>query len=208
MTSLDVKPLLFGVGERRETKNLGPGGSPGKKRPRALRGEKHGETRAMQPAWLEQKDGPPKYTQKGMPLDRNQPARSKWLQDGGLGEDNLYYLCCSICSTKVAACKFQSRSQIFKSHEASQLHQRAALKWQEIQDRGVCCKVTRMQLHSSQLSAVSCRTNSKPQDAHSKLTDISVGTCFIFVLGLCLKHLIYHVHEHCWEAFGLPASWA
>ena len=76
--------------------------------------------------------------QKGMPLDRNQPARSKWLQDGGLGEDNLYYLCCSICSIKVAACKFQSRSQIFKSHEASQLHQRAALKWQEIQDkRGV-----------------------------------------------------------------------
>jgi len=33
-------------------------------------GKKHGETRAMQPAWLEQKDGPPKYTQKGMPLDR------------------------------------------------------------------------------------------------------------------------------------------
>ena len=103
-----------------------------------------------------------------MPLDRNQPARSKWLQDGGLGEDNLYYLCCSICSTKVAACKFQSRSQNIKFHEASQLHQRAALKWQEIQDgRGVCCKVTRMQLHSSQLSAVSCQTNSKPQDAHS-----------------------------------------
>ena len=84
--------------------------------------------------------GPPKYTQKGMPLDRNQPARSKWLQDGGLGEDNLYYLCCSICSTKVkiACCNFQSRSQNIKSHEASQLHQRAALKWQEIQDkRGV-----------------------------------------------------------------------
>ena len=92
----------------------------------------------MQPAWLEQKDGPPKYTQKGMPMDRNQPARSKWLQDGGPGEDNLYYLCCSICSTKVAACKFQSRSQNVKFHEASQLHQRAALKWQEIQDkRGV-----------------------------------------------------------------------
>ena len=53
------------------------------------------------------------------------------------GEDNLY-LCCSICSTKVAACKFQSRSQSIKFHEASQLHQRAALKWQEIQDkRGV-----------------------------------------------------------------------
>ena len=47
--------------------------------------------------------------QKGMPLDRNQPARSKWLQEGGPGEDNLYYLCCSICSTKVAACKLQSR---------------------------------------------------------------------------------------------------
>jgi len=103
-------------------------------------GEKHGETRAMQPAWLEQKNGPSKYTQKGMLLDRNQPARSKWLQDGGLGEDNLYYLCCSICSTKVkiACCNFQSRSQNIKSHEASQLHQRAALKRQEIQDkRGV-----------------------------------------------------------------------
>ena len=49
----------------------------------------------------------------GMPVDREQPARSKWLQDGGLGEDNLYYLCCSICSTKVAACKFQSRAQKF-----------------------------------------------------------------------------------------------
>jgi hypothetical protein len=73
-----------------------------------------------------------------MPLDRNQPACSKWLQDAGLGEDNLYYLCCSICSTKVAACKFQSKSQNIKIHEASQLHQRAALKWQEIQDkRGV-----------------------------------------------------------------------
>ena len=89
----------------------------------------------MQFAWLEQKDGPPKYTQKGMPLERKQPARSNWLQDGGLGEDNLYYLCCSICSTKVAACKFQSRAQNIKTHEASQLHQRAALKWQEIQDR-------------------------------------------------------------------------
>ena len=44
-------------------------------------GEKHGETRAMQFAWLEQKDGPP---------------------------------------------------QNIKTHEASQLHQRAALKWQEI----------------------------------------------------------------------------
>jgi len=73
----------------------------------------------------------------GMPVDREQPARSKWLQDGGLGEDNLYYLCCSICSTKVAACKFQSRSQNILSHEASQLHQRAALKWQEIQDKRV-----------------------------------------------------------------------
>ena len=40
-------------------------------------GGKHGETRAMQPAWLE-KNGPSKYTQKGMLLDRNQPARSKW----------------------------------------------------------------------------------------------------------------------------------
>ena len=95
-------------------------------------GEKHGETRAMQFAWLDQKDGPPKYTQKGLPLE---PARSNWLQDGGLGEDNLYYLCCSICSTKVAACKFQSPAQNIKTHEASQLHQRAALKWQEIQDR-------------------------------------------------------------------------
>jgi len=38
MTSKDVKPLLLGVGERRETKDLGPGGSPGKNRPRALRG--------------------------------------------------------------------------------------------------------------------------------------------------------------------------
>ena len=158
------------MGERRETKDLGPGGSPGKHRPRALRGpkislrnrnykyvnfclvgsperkrtkqgesdirykegEKHGETRAMQAAWLEQKDGPPKYTQKGMSLDRNQPARSKWLQDGGLGEDNLYYLCCSIYSTKVAARKFQSRSQNIISHEASQLHQRAALKWHSV----------------------------------------------------------------------------
>jgi len=70
-----------------------------------------------------------------MPLEREQPARSNWLQDGGLGEDNLYNLCCSICSTKVAACKFQSRAQNIKTHEASQLHQRAALKWQEIQDR-------------------------------------------------------------------------
>jgi len=34
MTSKDVKPLLLGVGERRETKDLGPGGSPGKNRPR------------------------------------------------------------------------------------------------------------------------------------------------------------------------------
>ena len=102
-----MKPLLLGVGERRETKDLGPGGSPGKNRPRALRGlrgpfdgqklaseieifiilsmvgsperkrtkqgesdgrykegEKHGETRAMQFAWLEQKDRPPKYTQR------------------------------------------------------------------------------------------------------------------------------------------------
>ena len=31
MTSKDVKPLLLGVGERRETKDLGPGGSPGNK---------------------------------------------------------------------------------------------------------------------------------------------------------------------------------
>ena len=38
MTSKDVKPLLLGVGERRETKDSGPGGSPGKNRPRALRG--------------------------------------------------------------------------------------------------------------------------------------------------------------------------
>jgi len=68
-------------------------------------------------------------------LERKQPARSNWLQDEGLGEDNLYYLCCSICSTKVAACRFQSRAQNIKTHEASQLHQRAALKWQEIQDR-------------------------------------------------------------------------
>ena len=65
-----------------------------------------------------------------------------------------------------------------------------------------------MQLHSSQLSAVSCQTNSNPQDAHIKLTDISVGTCFVFVVGPCLKHLIYHVHKHCWEAAGLPADWA
>ena len=101
-------------------------------------GKEHGETTSMQPAWLVQKDGPPKYTLKGMPVDREQPVRSEWLQDGGLGEDDLYYLCCSICSTKVAACKFQSRFQNIKFHEASQLHQRAALKWQEIQDkRGV-----------------------------------------------------------------------
>jgi hypothetical protein len=65
----------------------------------------------MQPAWLEQKDGPPKYTQKGMPMDRNQPARSKWLQDGGPGEDNLYYLCCSICSTKVGT-SMQASEQV------------------------------------------------------------------------------------------------
>ena len=70
-----------------------------------------------------------------MPLERKQPARSNWLQDEGLGEDNLYCLCCSICSTKVAACRFQSRAHNIKTHEASQLHQRAALKWQEIQDR-------------------------------------------------------------------------
>jgi len=45
----------------------------------------------------------------------------------------------SACAQQVvAACKFQSRSQNIKPHEASQLHQRAALKWQEIQDkRGV-----------------------------------------------------------------------
>jgi hypothetical protein len=48
---------------------------------------------------------------------------------------NRNYLCCNICSTKVAACKFQSRAQNIKTHEASQLHQHAALKWQEIQDR-------------------------------------------------------------------------
>ena len=139
---------MVGSPERKETKQ---GESDG----RYKVGKKHGVTTAMQPAWLVQKDGHPKYTLKGMPVDREQPARSKWLQDGGLGEDNLYYLCCSICSTKVAACKFQSRFQNIKFHEASQLHQRAALKWQEIQDgRGVCCKVTRMQLHSSQLSAV------------------------------------------------------
>ena len=69
------------------------------------------------------------------------PERKRTKQgesDGRYKEDNLYYLCCSICSTKVAACKFQSRSQSIKTHEASQLHQRAALKWQEIQDkRGV-----------------------------------------------------------------------
>ena len=59
-------------------------------------------------------------------------------KDGGLGGDNLYYLCCSICSIKVAACKFQSRSQDIKSQEASQLHQRAALKWQEIQEQEGC----------------------------------------------------------------------
>ena len=122
---------MVGSPERKETKQ---GESDG----RYKVGKKHGVTTAMQPAWLVQKDGHPKYTLKGMPVDREQPARSKWLQDGGLGEDNLYYLCCSICSTKVAACKFQSRSQNIKSHEASQLHQRAALKWQEIQDkRGV-----------------------------------------------------------------------
>ena len=62
-----------------------------------------------------------------------QQVVARWRSE----EDNLY-LCCSICSTKVAACKFQSRSQSIKFHEASQLHQRAALKWQEIQDkRGV-----------------------------------------------------------------------
>ena len=62
-----------------------------------------------------------------------QQVVARWRSE----EDNLY-LCCSICSTKVAACKFQSRSQSIKTHEASQLHQRAALKWQEIQDkRGV-----------------------------------------------------------------------
>ena len=119
---------MVGSPERKRTKQ---GESDG----RYKEGKKHGETRAVQFAWLEQKDGPPKYTQKGMPLERKQPARSNWLQDGGLGEDNLYYLCCSICSTKVAACKFQSPAQNIKTHEASQLHQRAALKWQEIQDR-------------------------------------------------------------------------
>ena len=118
---------MVGSPERKETKQ---GESDG----RYKVGKKHGVTTAMQPAWLVQKDGHPKYTLKGMPVDREQPARSKWLQDGGLGEDNLYYLCCSICSTKVAACKFQSRSQNIKSHEASQLHQRAALKRQEIQE--------------------------------------------------------------------------
>ena len=72
---------MIGSPERKRTKQ---GESDG----RYKEGEKHGETRAMQPAWLEQKNGPSKYTQKGMLLDRNQPARSKWLQDGGLGEDN------------------------------------------------------------------------------------------------------------------------
>ena len=102
--------------------------SPERKRTkqRVMEGIKRGKSMVRpEPCSLEQK---------GMPLDRNQPARSKWLQDGGPGEDNLYYLCCSICSTKVAACKFQSRSQNIKSHEASQLHQRAALKRQEIQE--------------------------------------------------------------------------
>ena len=113
-------------------------------------GKKHGETRAMQFAWLEQKDGPPKYTQKGMPLERKQPARSNWLQDGGLGKDNLYYLCCSICSTKVAACKFQSPAQNIKTHETSQLHQHAALNGKRFRTGGVCCKIPRQQLHSSQ----------------------------------------------------------
>jgi len=46
-----------------------------------------------------------------MPMDRNQPARSKWLQDGGPGEDNLYYLCCSICSTKVGT-SMQASEQV------------------------------------------------------------------------------------------------
>ena len=116
---------MVGSPERKSTKQ---GESDG----RYKEGEKHGAAcMARAQGWAF------KYTQKGMPLDRNQPARSKWLQDGGPGEDNLY-LCCSICSTKVAACKFQSRSQSIKFHKASQLHQRAALKWQEIQDkRGV-----------------------------------------------------------------------
>ena len=106
--------------------------SPERKRTkqRVMEGIKRGKSMVRpEPCSLEQK---------GMPLDRNQPARSKWLQEGGPGEDNLYYLCCSICSTKVAACKLQSTPQNIKSHEASQLHQRVALKWQEIQDkRGV-----------------------------------------------------------------------
>ena len=69
-------------------------GSPERKRTKqgeSDEGIKRGKsmvTRAMQFAWLEQKDGPPKYTQKGMPLERKQPVRSNWLQDGGLGEDN------------------------------------------------------------------------------------------------------------------------
>ena len=94
-----------------------------------------------------QKDGP--FSQvhtEGMPLEREQPAHSNWLQDGGLGEDNLYYLCC----TKVAACKFQSRAQNIKTHEASQLHQRAALNGKRFRTGGVCCKDSRQQLHSSQ----------------------------------------------------------
>ena len=71
---------MFGSPERKRTKQ---GESDG----RYNGGKKHGETTSMQPAWLVQKDGPPKYTLKGMPVDREQPARSKWLQDGGLGED-------------------------------------------------------------------------------------------------------------------------
>ena len=65
---------MVGSPERKRTKQ---GESDG----RYKEGKKHGETRAVQFAWLEQKDGPP---------------------------------------------------QNIKTHEASQLHQRAALKWQEI----------------------------------------------------------------------------
>ena len=77
----------------------------------------------------------------------------------------------------------QASKQNIKLHEASQLHQRAALKWQEIQDkRGV---LQGYQDAAAQLTAQRCVVPDKQQaskDAHSRLTDVSVLVHALFLL--------------------------
>ena len=49
----------------------------------------------MQPAWMQQQDGPI-YALKGRARARGQEtACMQWLRDGDLGEDQLYYLSAS-----------------------------------------------------------------------------------------------------------------